>query len=183
MIEQKGLLLINTGEGKGKTTAALGTAMRAWGAGQKVLILQFIKGAWTYGELKAIETLGKANGNIEIRPMGDGFVFHNRKEDENAYQMKKELASKAWKMVVEEVMSDKWDLIILDEVNYAIHFNMLETEALLTLVKERPKRLNMILTGRYAKPELIEEADTVTEMTLVKHAFQNGIRARRGIEF
>lgn len=78
-MEEKGLVLINTGTGKGKTTAALGTAVRAWGDGQKVLILQFIKGAWKYGELKAIETLGKADGRIEIRPMGDGFVFHNKR--------------------------------------------------------------------------------------------------------
>ena len=106
MTEQKGLILINTGTGKGKTTAALGTAIRAWGNGQKVLILQFIKGAWKYGELKAIEALEACNGNIEIRPMGDGFVFHNRKEDEAAYQNKKELAARAWETVVDEVMSD-----------------------------------------------------------------------------
>ena len=173
MTEQKGLILINTGTGKGKTTAALGTAIRAWGNGQKVLILQFIKGAWKYGELKA----------IEIRPMGDGFVFHNRKEDEAAYQNKKELAARAWEIVVDEVMSDRWDLVVLDEVNYAIHFEMLEPEKLLKLIKERPPRLNMILTGRYARPEIIEAADTVTEMTLIKHAFQNGIHARKGIEF
>ena len=115
MTEQKGLILINTGTGKGKTTAALGTAIRAWGNGQKVLILQFIKGAWKYGELKAIEALEACNGNIEIRPMGDGFVFHNRKEDEAAYQNKKELAARAWGTVVDEVMSDRWDLVVLDE--------------------------------------------------------------------
>ena len=183
MTEQKGLILINTGTGKGKTTAALGTAIRAWGNGQKVLILQFIKGAWKYGELKAIEALEACNGNIEIRPMGDGFVFHNRKEDEAAYQNKKELAARAWGTVVDEVMSDRWDLVVLDEVNYAIHFEMLEPEKLLKLIKERPPRLNMILTGRYARPEIIEAADTVTEMTLIKHAFQNGIHARKGIEF
>ena len=183
MTEQKGLILINTGTGKGKTTAALGTAIRAWGNGQKVLILQFIKGAWKYGELKAIEALEACNGNIEIRPMGDGFVFHNRKEDEAAYQNKKELAARAWETVVDEVMSDRWDLVVLDEVNYAIHFEMLEPEKLLKLIKERPPRLNMILTGRYARPEIIEAADTVTEMTLIKHAFQNGIHARKGIEF
>lgn len=183
MTEQKGLILINTGTGKGKTTAALGTAIRAWGNGQKVLILQFIKGAWKYGELKAIEALEACNGNIEIRPMGDGFVFHNRKEDEAAYQNKKELAARAWETVVDEVMSDRWDLVVLDEVNYAIHFEMLEPEKLLKLIKERPPRLNMILTGRYARPEIIEAADTVTEMTLIKHAFQNGVHARKGIEF
>ena len=184
-IETKGLVLINTGTGKGKTTAALGTAIRAWGDGQKVLILQFIKGAWKYGELKAIETLGKAEGRIEIRPMGDGFVFHNKKDPENEERLaeKKELARRAWDMVRKEVMSGAWDLIVLDEINYAIHFGMLETEEVAGLIRERPVRLNMILTGRYAPKELIDLADTVTEMTLVKHAFQKGIRARKGLEF
>lgn len=184
-METKGLVLINTGTGKGKTTAALGTAIRAWGDGQKVLILQFIKGAWKYGELKAIETLGKAEGRIEIRPMGDGFVFHNKKDPENEERLaeKKELARRAWDMVRKEVMSGAWDLIVLDEINYAIHFGMLETGEVAGLIRERPVRLNMILTGRYAPKELIDLADTVTEMTLVKHAFQKGIRARKGIEF
>ena len=184
-METKGLVLINTGTGKGKTTAALGTAIRAWGDGQKVLILQFIKGAWKYGELKAIETLGKAEGRIEIRPMGDGFVFHNKKDPENEERLaeKKELARRAWDMVRKEVMSGAWDLIVLDEINYAIHFGMLETEEVAGMIRERPARLNMILTGRYAPKELIDLADTVTEMTLVKHAFQKGIRARKGIEF
>lgn len=184
-METKGLVLINTGTGKGKTTAALGTAIRAWGDGQKVLILQFIKGAWKYGELKAIETLGKAEGRIEIRPMGDGFVFHNKKDPGNEERLaeKKELARRAWDMVRKEVMSGAWDLVVLDEINYAIHFGMLETEEVAGLIRERPPRLNMILTGRYAPKELIDLADTVTEMTLVKHAFQKGIRARKGIEF
>lgn len=184
-METKGLVLINTGTGKGKTTAALGTAIRAWGDGQKVLILQFIKGSWKYGELKAIETLGKAEGRIEIRPMGDGFVFHNKKDPENEERLaeKKELARRAWDMVRKEVMSGAWDLIVLDEINYAIHFGMLETEEVAGLIRERPPRLNMILTGRYAPKELIDLADTVTEMTLVKHAFQKGIRARKGLEF
>lgn len=184
-METKGLVLINTGTGKGKTTAALGTAIRAWGDGQKVLILQFIKGSWKYGELKAIETLGKAEGRIEIRPMGDGFVFHNKKDPENEERLaeKKELARRAWDMVRKEVMSGAWDLIVFDEINYAIHFGMLETEEVAGLIRERPPRLNMILTGRYAPKELIDLADTVTEMTLVKHAFQKGIRARKGIEF
>ena len=184
-METKGLVLINTGTGKGKTTAALGTAIRAWGDGQKVLILQFIKGAWKYGELKAIETLGKAEGRIEIRPMGDGFVFHNKKDPENEERLaeKKELARRAWDMVRKEVMSGAWDLIVLYEINYAIHFGMLETEEVAGLIRERPVRLNMILTGRYAPKELIDLADTVTEMTLVKHAFQKGIRARKGLEF
>ncbi len=183
MMEQRGLILINTGNGKGKTTAALGTAVRAWGDGQKVLILQFIKGAWKYGELEAIEALGKVNGNIEIRSMGDGFVFHNKKEDEAEYQRKKALAEKAWQTACDEVMSDKWDLVVLDEVNYAIHFGMVSVDDVAKLIENRPARLNMILTGRYAEQKLIDLADTVTEMNPIKHAFEKGIRARKGIEF
>lgn len=182
-MEQRGLILINTGTGKGKTTAALGTAIRAWGDGQKVLILQFIKGAWTYGELEAVAALGRVNGQIEIRSMGDGFVFHNKKEDEAEYQRKKALAETAWKTAVSEVMSDRWDLVVLDEVNYAVHFGMLSVKAVEELLEKRPPRLNVILTGRYAEQSLIDMADTVTEMQPVKHAFEKGIRARKGIEF
>ena len=184
MTVQKGLVLINTGTGKGKTTAALGTAIRAWGDGQKVLILQFIKGAWKYGELKAVETLGEGNDRIQIRPMGDGFVFHNKdKESEEEFRRKTALAKEAWQMVEKEVKSDEWDLIVLDEINYAIHFGMISAGEVAELIQKRPERLNMILTGRYAEQQLIDLADTVTEMTLVKHAFQKGIRARKGIEF
>lgn len=182
-MNERGLVLINTGNGKGKTTAALGTAIRAWGDGQKVLILQFIKGAWKYGELEAIAALGKVNGNIEIRSLGDGFVFHNKKEDEAEYQRKKALAEKAWQTAVDEVMSDRWDLVVLDEVNYAIHFDMVSVDDVADLIEKRPARLNMILTGRYAEQKLIDLADTVTEMNPIKHAFEKGIRARKGIEF
>ena len=184
MTVQKGLVLINTGTGKGKTTAALGTAIRAWGDGQKVLILQFIKGAWKYGDLKAVETLGEGNDRIQIRPMGDGLVYHNKdKESEEEFQRKTELAKEAWQMVEKEVMSDAWDLIVLDEINYAIHFGMISAGEVAEHIQKRPERVNMILTGRYAEQQLIDLADTVTEMTLVKHAFQKGIRARKGIEF
>lgn len=182
-MEQRGLVLINTGTGKGKTTAALGTAIRAWGDGQKVLILQFIKGAWKYGELEAIAALGKINGNIEIRSMGDGFVFHNKKGNDEVFAQKKRLAEEAWETAVSEVLSDKYDLVILDEVNYAIHFGMLSVEKVAELLAKRPARLNIILTGRYAPQELIDAADTVSEIVPVKHAFEKGIRARKGIEF
>ena len=182
-MENKGLILINTGNGKGKTTAALGTAIRAWGDGQKVLILQFIKGGWKYGELNAIQALNKLDQRIEIRQMGDGFVFHNQEEDEETFQKKKALAKEGWDMVRREFESGNWDLIVLDEINYAIHFGMLNVDEVLELLNNKPERLNVILTGRYAEPKLIDAADTVTEMTLVKHAFQKGIRARKGIEF
>lgn len=180
-MDQKGLVLINTGDGKGKTTAALGTAFRAWGDGQRVLILQFIKGAWKYGELEAVRALGE---RIQIRPMGDGFVFYHKDSDDAAlFEKKKEKAQHAWKMVEQEVSGGQWDLIVLDEINYAIHFGLIDVSWAVRLIRERPAGLNLILTGRYARPELIELADTVTEMKLIKHAFQKGIRARRGIEF
>ncbi len=177
----RGLILINTGNGKGKTTAALGMALRAFGNGQKVLILQFIKGAWKYGELKAIEKLGEG---IEIRQLGDGFVRHNKENaNDEDFAKHREKALAAWDEVRREVMSDKWDLIILDEVNYAIGFGLLETEWVVELLQRKPERLNMVLTGRNARPELVEMADTVTEMNPIKHAYQKGIRARRGIEY
>lgn len=180
---EKGLILINTGNGKGKTTAALGTAIRAWGEGLKVLIFQFIKGNLSYGELKAVRTLQEKNGNIEIRQLGDGFVFYKSKPTPQSVEQKKELAQKGWDEVVREVKSGRWDLIILDEINYAIHFGLIQEDQVVQLLKEKPDRLNVILTGRHAPQSLIDMADTVTDMTLVKHAFQKGIRARKGIEF
>lgn len=179
-----GLVLINTGNGKGKTTAALGTAIRAWGNGQRILIFQFIKGAWKYGELEAIHAMQAINGNIEIRPMGDGFVYHNKNQnDEAEYKRKQALAAQAWEALKKEVNSDSWDLIVLDEINYAVHFNLIDVKDVEELLRNRPRRLNVILTGRYARPELIELADTVTEMKIIRHAYQKGIRARKGIEF
>ena len=136
------------------------------------------------GEILSFETLGEGNDRIQIRPMGDGFVFHNKdKESEEEFRRKAALAKEAWQMVEKEVMSDAWDLIVLDEINYAIHFGMISAGEVAELIQKRPERLNMILTGRYAEQQLIDLADTVTEMTLVKHAFQKGIRARKGIEF
>lgn len=176
----KGLVLVNTGSGKGKTTAALGTALRAFGNGQKVLIFQFIKGSWKYGELEAIRRLGEG---IEIRQMGDGFVRYNQDATEKTIAIHKKKAETAWQQLQEEVQSDRWDLIVLDEINYAIYFGLLDSNKVVELIEHRPQRLNLILTGRYAPQEIIERADTVTEMTLVKHAFQKGIRARCGIEY
>ena len=180
---EKGLILINTGDGKGKTTAALGTAIRAWGEGLKVLIFQFIKGNLSYGELKAVRTLQGYDGNIEIRQLGDGFVFYKSKSTPASVEKKKELAQKGWNEVVREVKSGRWDLIVLDEINYAIHFGLIQEDQVIQMLKEKPVHLNLILTGRYAPKGLIDMADTVTEMKLVKHAFQKGIRARKGIEF
>lgn len=179
----RGLILVNTGDGKGKTTASLGVALRAVGNGYRVLILQFIKGGQAYGELKAIEALQKAGMPIEIRPMGKGFVFHNKETSEADLQAHRAAADNAWQMLTEEVMSDKWDLIIFDEINYAVKFGLLPVEQVVDLLKTKPERLHLVLTGRDAKPEIVAMADTVTEMRVVKHAYQQGIKAARGIEF
>lgn len=180
---QRGLILVNTGNGKGKTTAALGVALRAVGNGLRVLILQFIKGGSTYGELKGIKALQAAGLPIEIRPMGKGFIFHNKETSEADLIAHKAAAKDAWQMLTDEVVSDNWDLVILDEINYAIKFGLLPVEQVVTLLEAKPIRLHMVLTGRDAKPEIIAKADTVTEMQVVKHAYEQGIKAARGIEF
>ncbi len=177
-METKGLIMVNTGDGKGKTTAALGLAVRAWGDGLRVLILQFIKGGWKYGELETFAKLGEIDGRIEIRPLGLGFM--NKDEDK-----KKHIAAarEALKITEEEVISGKYDLIIMDEINYAVKFGLIAIEDVIALLDKKPPQLHVMLTGRDARPELVERADLVTEMTLIKHPFQQGVKAQKGIEF
>lgn len=175
--QRQGLLIIHTGAGKGKTTAALGTAMRAAGNGMRVLVLQFLKGSWHYGELDAAE---RFNGDLVIRQMGRGFVKVGGAEtDPEDLRMVRE----AWQEAVREMQSGEWDLIVLDEINYAIGYDMLDAQEVADALKERPQMLHVILTGRNAHPLLVELADTVTEMREVKHAYTRGILAQRGIEF
>jgi cob(I)alamin adenosyltransferase len=178
---RRGLLLINTGPGKGKTTAALGTAFRAAGNGMRVLILQFLKGSWHYGELDSAEALGGADGfTYIIRQMGRGFVKVGGAEtDPEDLRM----VEAAWDEAAAAINSGDWDLIVLDEINYAIGYKMLDPERVAEVLKNRPEMLHVILTGRNAHPTLVELADTVTEMREVKHAYQKGILAQRGIEF
>jgi cob(I)alamin adenosyltransferase len=182
---RRGLIVINTGPGKGKTTAALGTAIRAAGNGMRVLILQFLKGSWHYGELDSIAALGKALGSeddpsIVIRQMGRGFVKVGGAEtDPEDLQMVED----AWADAVEAISSGDWDLVVLDEINYAIGYKMLDPEKVAEVLRQKPEMVHVILTGRNAHPTLVELADTVTEMREVKHAYQKGILAQRGIEF
>ena len=173
---QKGLIIVNTGNGKGKTTAALGLAIRAWGQGLKVLILQFIKGSWKYGELAAIS---KMDDNIVIMPLGEGFTNKNLEEKEKH----KFVAIEALTTAEKEVKSKKWDMIILDEINYALKYDLLELNSVLKLLYEKDSSLHLVLTGRDAKEEIISRADMVTEMKELKHHYKNGIKAQRGIEF
>ena len=175
---------MHTGDGKGKTTAALGLAMRAWGDGLSVLILQFIKGVWKYGELHAIEALGEASaadagGRIEVRQLGKGFT--HKGDVSEAEHVK--AAQEALAAAREAMTSGQWDLVILDEINYAVKFGLLAASDVLALLDLRPETLHVVLTGRDAAPEIIARADLVTEMHLVKHPYEKGIKAQKGIEF
>lgn len=175
--QRHGLLLIHTGAGKGKTTAALGTAMRAAGNGMRVLVLQFLKGSWDYGELHAAEQFG---GDLVIRQMGRGFVKVGGAETDPEDLR---LVQEAWTESVRAMGSGEWDLLVLDEINYAIGYGLLDAAVVADGLRARPPLLHVILTGRNASPLLIDLADTVTEMREVKHAYTRGILAQRGIEF
>ena len=174
---RRGLILINTGPGKGKTTAALGTALRAVGNGMRVLMLQFLKGSWHYGELDAVEAFG---GNFVLKQMGRGFVKVGGAETDPEDIR---LVEAAWAEAREAIYSGEWDMVILDEINYAIGYKMLDPAVVADALRGRPEMVHVILTGRNAHPLLVEIADTVTEMREVKHAYEKGILAQRGIEY
>ena len=174
---RRGLILINTGPGKGKTTAALGTALRAVGNGMRVLVIQFLKGSWHYGELDAAEAFG---GNFVLKQMGRGFVKVGGAETD-AEDIR--MVEAAWAEARAAIASGEWDMVVLDEINYAISYKMLDPEAVAEALRGKPEMVHVILTGRSAHPLLVELADTVTEMREVKHAYQKGILAQRGIEY
>lgn len=174
LTKRKGLIIVNTGNGKGKTTAALGVALRACGYGMKVSMLQFFKGKWKYGELRSAPKLG----TFEIRPMGKGFTWESKD-----IEVDKRMVREAWQEASTEILSGKYDLVILDEINYALSYGFLPVQDVVDFLKKKPEMLHVILTGRDAKPEIIEIADMVTEMTEVKHPFKAGIAAQKGIEF
>jgi cob(I)alamin adenosyltransferase len=174
---RQGLILINTGPGKGKTTAAIGTAMRAVGNGMRVLMLQFLKGSWHYGELDAVRAFGS---NFILKPMGRGFVKVGGAET-NPEDIR--LVEAAWAEARLAIYSGDWDMVVLDEINYAISYGMLDAAVVAEALRGRPEMVHVILTGRNAHPLLVEMADTVTEMREVKHAYQKGILAQRGIEY
>ncbi|PYY14309.1 MAG: cob(I)yrinic acid a,c-diamide adenosyltransferase [Acidobacteria bacterium] len=174
---RRGLIIVNTGPGKGKTTAAMGTALRAVGNGMKVLMLQFLKGSWHYGELDAVKAFGD---NFVMKQLGRGFVKVGGAEtDPEDIRMVEE----AWQESRNEILSGKWDIVILDEINYAISYGMLDPEKVVETLKQKPEMVHVILTGRNAHPKIVEVADTVTEMRQVKHAYEAGILAQRGIEY
>jgi cob(I)alamin adenosyltransferase len=173
----RGLIIVNTGPGKGKTTAAMGTALRAVGNGMKVLMLQFLKGSWHYGELDAVKAFGD---KFVMKQMGRGFVKVGGAEtDPEDIRM----VEQAWAEAREAIESGTWDLVILDEINYAISYSMLDPTQVVETLTHKPAAVHVILTGRNAHPTIIELADTVTEMKQVKHAYEKGVLAQRGIEY
>lgn len=174
--KRHGLIIVHTGNGKGKTTAALGTVFRALGQGFKVAMVQFIKGGWRYGELIAAEKFE----NFSLEPMGKGFL---KLGDGDPAPEDCALAAKTWQRCSEKILSDEYDLVVCDEVNYALSYGLLPVEMVLATLARKPERVHVILTGRNAPAELIEAADLVTEMREIKHPYQKGINAQRGIEF
>lgn len=178
MPEGKGLLIIYTGSGKGKTSCALGTAFRAVGQGLRVLMVQFIKGSWHYGELDTAKMLG--DDKMQIRPMGRGFVKVGG-ADTDPEDIR--LCEEAWTWALEQINSGAYDLVVLDEINYVIGYKMLDAEKVAAALAARPEPVHVICTGRNAHPKLVEMADLVTEMKEVKHPYTKGILAQRGIDY
>ena len=173
-LTDRGRVIVNTGNGKGKTTAALGTAFRALGYGKKVCVIQFLKGQGRYGERLMAEKLN----NLDWFICGKGFVFTKENIEED-----RRVALEGFALAQEKVASDTYDLVILDEITYLPRYNFLDVERVVELIRHKPERLSIILTGRDAHPRLIEIADTVTDMQVIKHAYEQGIKAQKGIEF
>jgi cob(I)alamin adenosyltransferase len=174
---RRGLIIVNTGPGKGKTTAAMGTALRAVGQGMRVLMLQFLKGSWHYGELDAVQAFGD---KFIMKQMGSGFVkVGAEKPDPEDVHM----VEQAWAEAELAIQSNQWDLVILDEINYAISYGMLDPARVVESLRRKPDMVHVILTGRNAHPTIVELADTVTEMRQVKHAYEKGVQAQKGIEY
>jgi cob(I)alamin adenosyltransferase len=174
--QEKGLIVVHTGNGKGKTTAALGMVLRSLGHGYKVAIVQFIKGAWEPAEKQAFAQWGE---QLVFRAMGEGFTWETQDRDRDTAK-----AQEAWEMALEYIRNPEYKLVLLDEVNVALKLGYLSAETVLAGLAEKPEESHVILTGRGAPPELIDRADLVTEMTLVKHPFrEQGVKAQPGIEF
>ncbi len=172
---ERGLVQVYTGDGKGKTSAAFGLALRAVGRGLKVYIIQFIKGGFDYGELHAIRRLP----NFKLKAFGRGKFVTNVPPTEDDVKLAKE----AFKLAKEAVTNGKFDVIILDEINVALHLRLVETMEVVDLIRHKPKHVELILTGRYAPLEIVELADLVTEMKATKHPYSKGITPRKGIDY
>ncbi len=177
-VEKEGLTIVYTGKGKGKTTAALGIALRATGYEKKTCMIQFIKGSWHYGEMDSSKRL---KPEFEMVAVGKGFV--GIIDDKSSREDHKQVAKEAIRISNEKIQSGRYDIVILDEINYAVNLNLISVSDVLSIIKSKPKEVDLVLTGNYAKDEIIEIADLVTEMREIKHPFQKGIKAKKGIDF
>lgn len=173
-----GLVIVYTGNGKGKTTAALGMALRATGYDHRICMIQFIKGSWHYGEMDSAARLGP---NFELIAAGRGFV--GIVDDESPREEHERVAREAVRISRERVNSGRYDLVVLDEINYAVNLGLVGIEDVVGLIRGKPGGLNLVLTGNHARPEVIEMADLVTEMREIKHPYRLGIKARKGVDF
>ena len=177
-MEKDGLVIVYTGKGKGKTTAALGIALRATGYKKRTCMIQFIKGSWHYGEMDSSKRL---EPEFEMVAVGKGFV--GIMDDKSPKEEHQKIAKEAIKISNEKIQSGKYDIVILDEINYAINLNLISVDDVLGIIKSKPKEIDLILTGNHVKDEIINIADLVTEMKEIKHPFQKGIKAKKGIDF
>jgi cob(I)alamin adenosyltransferase len=172
---EKGLLIVNTGPGKGKSTAAFGLALRMLGYGRRVGVVQFVKGAWHTGEKDAFAAFGD---KVVWHTMGEGFTWETQDLERDVAA-----AERAWGKARELLADPSISLVVLDELNIALRYDYLDLHAVVTALKDRREGLHVVVTGRNAKPELMEAADLVTEMGQVKHHFAAGVKAQQGIEF
>ena len=172
---ERGLVQVYTGDGKGKTSAAFGLALRAVGRGLKVYVIQFIKGGFDYGELYVVERLP----NFKLKAFGRGKFVTDVPPTEDDVKLAKE----AFKLAREVVSGGEYDVVVLDEINVALHLKLIGINEVVDLIRRKPKHVELILTGRYVPPKVVELADLVTEMREVKHPYTKGVPPRRGIEF
>ncbi len=172
---EKGLLMVHTGKGKGKSTAAMGLAMRSMGHGHKVGIVQFVKGVWETGERAIFDKFPEL---VTIKAMGEGFSWETQDRQRDI-----QAAENAWQMAKDMINDPSYKLVILDELNIPLRYDNLNIDDVVSFLKSKPKDLHVVVTGRNAKEELIDAADLVTEMTMVKHPFRSGVKAQIGIEF
>ncbi|MBN1213551.1 MAG: cob(I)yrinic acid a,c-diamide adenosyltransferase [candidate division Zixibacteria bacterium] len=180
MTEEKkvGLLIVYTGNGKGKTTASLGMCVRAVGYDWQICIIQFVKGSWKYGELEGVK---KLQPNVELNVIGEGFV--GIVDDDKSFEVHRQAAKNGVALALEKIKSNRYQLIILDELNVACDLGLVSEEELESIVEARQPDQNLVITGRNATDWLIDKADLVTEMKEIKHPFQQGILAQKGIDW
>ena len=174
MARAESIVLLNTGDGKGKSSAAFGVMARGWARGWRVGVVQFVKGGkWKTGERKLADHLG-----IDWQTLGDGFTWESTDLDETAAK-----GRHAWEVATAKLASGDYDLLILDELTYAISYGWVPVDQVVTAIQNRSPRTHVVLTGRNAAPELVDVADTVTEMRKVKHVYDRGVTAKKGIEY